>query len=82
VRAPSVPRRWFPRDDLDPDSFAFSILFGNQVDDRTPRKIGADAWFDRSEAERYVVSEQTVSISNSETLSLVLITDEKMLYER
>ena len=81
ARAPSVPRRWFPRDDLDPDSFAFGILFGDQADDRTPRKIGADAWFDRSEAERYIVYQQTVSIAKSEILTLVLITDEKMLQE-
>jgi hypothetical protein len=81
-RAPSVPRRWFPRDDLDPESFAFGILFGGQADDPVPRKIGADAWFDRSEAERYIVYEQTVRISKTDVLSLILVTEEKMLHER
>jgi len=79
TRAPSVPRKWFPQDILHADSFAFGVLFGNESDDRMPRKIGADAWFDRSEAERYEVHEQTCRTGPSEILTIVHMTDPRML---
>jgi hypothetical protein len=44
-----------------------------------PRKIGGDAWFDRWDAERFEVHEQTMRISSAETLTLVLISESKML---
>ena len=47
TRAPGVPSRWFPKDTLDADSFAFGVLYGGNADDAMPRKIGAEAWFDR-----------------------------------
>jgi hypothetical protein len=79
ARSPDVPDRWFPQDSLDSESFAFSILFGDAPDDRAPHKIGADAWFDRREAERFEVLEQTVRTAADEILTLVLITDGEML---
>ena len=79
ARSPDVPDRWFPRDDLAPDGFAINVLFGGAQEDRFPRKIGADAWFDRWEAERYEVYEQTIRISADETLTLVRIDDDAML---
>ena len=51
TRGPDVPSRWFPRDNLDSDSFAFGVLRGGQPDDSMPRRIGAEAWFDRWEAQ-------------------------------
>jgi hypothetical protein len=79
TRSPSVPRKWFPQDILDADSYAFGIQFGGRSDDPMPRKIGADAWFDRWDAERFEVHEQTIRTSSAETLTLVLISDPKML---
>jgi hypothetical protein len=79
TRAPSVPPRWFPQQNLDADSFAFGIQFGERPDDALPRKIGADAWFDRWDAERFDVHEQTTRTGSSETLTLVLFSDPKML---
>jgi hypothetical protein len=81
ARSPDVPGRWFPRDNLDPESFAFGVLFGQAQDDRNPRKIGADAWFERWEAERYEVFEQTIRIAPDEILTLVLMTEDAMLDE-
>ncbi|WP_315769640.1 MULTISPECIES: ImmA/IrrE family metallo-endopeptidase [unclassified Bradyrhizobium] len=82
VRGPDVPSRWFPRDELDAESFAFGVLFGRAADDSVPHKIGADAWFDRSEADRYVVHEQTIRSGDGEILSLILISNPSMLEER
>jgi Zn-dependent peptidase ImmA (M78 family) len=70
ARSPDVPDRWFPRKDLAAESFAFGVLFGHKADDTFPRKIGADAWFDRTEAERYEVREQTIQTANDEILTL------------
>jgi IrrE N-terminal-like domain len=78
-RGPEVPSRWFPRDDLDADSFAFGVLHAGKSDDPMPRKIGADAWFDRWDAEKYVVQEQTVRTATDEVLTLILISDPEML---
>lgn len=76
-----VPDRWFPQKALDRESSAFSILFGADADDTSPRKIDADAWFDRPEAEKYEVQEQTIRTGDDEILTLILIRDEAMLEE-
>ena len=81
TRGADVPSRWFPRDDLDADSFAFGVLHGGKPDDAMPRKIGADAWFDRQDAEKYEVQEQTIRTGADEVLTLILITDHEMLEE-
>jgi hypothetical protein len=73
------PHRWFPRDDLAAESFAFGVLFGDKTEDAFPRKVGADDWFDRWEAERYEVLEQTVRTGDAEILTLIIVTDDRML---
>jgi hypothetical protein len=82
VRSASVPRHWFPREDLDAKSFAFGIQFGGRSDDGAPRKIGADAWFDRQDAARFMVDEQTFRASRDETISLIAINQKAMLEDR
>lgn len=82
TRSPSVPSRWFPQDALDAESFAFGVLFGNEPDDPIPRKIDADAWFDRSEAERFEVHEQSIRIGSDEILTLILMNDPGMLEDQ
>lgn len=79
TRAPSVPEKWFPRDDLDAASFAFGVLYGKQPEDPIPRRIGADAWFDRREADRFDVQEQTMRVTPSEVVTLVILSDKEML---
>lgn len=78
-RSPSVPERWFPQEQLDSDSYAFDILFSRKAEETIPRKIGADAWFDRKGADEYEVREQSIRIGDGETLSLILIDDQRML---
>lgn len=79
ARAPSVPEKWFPKKSLDADSYAFDVQFGKKSDDPMPRKIRADAWFDRWDAERFEMYEQTMHNSTDETLTLLLLNDERML---
>jgi len=78
VRSKSVPTKWFPREDLDQESFAFGVQFGSHPEGSTPRKVGADAWFDRREAEQFEIHEQTMR-SGGDTLTLVTIRDPRML---
>jgi hypothetical protein len=73
-----VPNRWFPRADLDVDSSAFEVQFGNLERSRQSL-VGADAWFDRPEAERYELLEQNVRTVDGETLTLLVFQDERML---
>jgi hypothetical protein len=82
LRPLRVPERRFPRDDLDRESYAFEALFGNLPDQVHPRKIGADAWFDRAEAQRYEMFEHTFPLPNDQILTLLTFTDEGMIEER
>lgn len=79
VRGPGVPSKWFPQETLDSESYAFDILFGTSPDDRFPHKIGADAWFDRWDAQRFELTEQSMAIADGEILTLLVLTDGEML---
>ena len=78
-RSTDVPDHWFPQTDLDAASFAFDILFDGKPDCHSPRKVGADAWFDRRGADRYELREQTIRTDDDEVLTLLLIEDDHML---
>lgn len=80
-RGRDVPERWFPRDDLDAESNAFEALHSG-VDKAQPMLIGADAWFDRREAEQREVFEQTVRAGNGEVLTLLTFKNHGMLADR
>jgi Zn-dependent peptidase ImmA (M78 family) len=81
LRPPCVPDRWFPQESVDRESYAFDTLFGSGTEQAYPRKIGADAWFDRSEANRYELLEHTFRLPNNETLTLLTFTDSEMMEE-
>ncbi len=77
-KSASVPSRWFPRDDLDTESCAFALLFGAGPEEAFPRRIGADAWFDRAEAQRYELLEQSYALPNGDVMIVLLLNDPKM----
>lgn len=79
ARSPDVPERWFAQDQLDAESYAFDLLFGNGEEQNYPRVIGADAWFDRPEAQRYEIHEQSVRTADNEILTLLILKDGDML---
>lgn len=78
TRGPDVPERWFPRQDLDSESYAMDVLFGDSQRSRRIR-LGADAWFERREAEKFEILEQSVQVGDQEILSLVVLQDDEML---
>ncbi len=78
-RSRYVPDRWYPREELDRDSFAFDLVYGTRTEQPFPRKIGADAWFDRREAEEYELEEQSFRVSDDEVLTILHINEPRML---
>ncbi|MCD9824053.1 ImmA/IrrE family metallo-endopeptidase [Bradyrhizobium japonicum] len=78
-KAPSVPEHWFPKKELDHESYAFSALFGKHEDKGGPRRIGADAWFDRRGAEDFEIYEETFRVAADQICTILFFNDTKML---
>ena len=79
VRSIDIPEKWFPREDLDSESYAFDLLFGQAQEESHPCLIGADAWFDRDEAQRFELYEHSVRTADDEILTLLMVTEDRML---
>ena len=82
TRAPSLAEHWFPKSELDTASSAFAVVYGTRQGDSLPRKIRADAWFDCWEARGYDIHEETMRVGDGEVLTILLLTDGRMLEER
>ena len=81
TQAPMFHSRWFPKGELDPESSAFETVFGRSEGDEFPTLIGADAWFDRREAQHYEILEQSKRTYDEEVLVLLTIKDNRMIEE-
>lgn len=79
TRAPSLAEHWFPKNELDTASSAFEVVYGTRQSDPLPHKIRADAWFDCWEARGYDIHEQTMRVGDGEILTILLLTDQRML---
>lgn len=77
-RAQMIPEWWFPRGELDHESFAFEMLFGGTPESSYPQKIGADAWFDFRGVDRFEVQEQSFLLPNKEVLTLLILPEEAL----
>ncbi len=79
-RNKEVPRKLFPHQVLDHESSAFEVLFGKS--DKTRRQVASgDTWFNWWKADRYDVWEETVQLTDDETLTLLTWENEAMLEE-
>lgn len=82
-RSPAVPQRWFPRNELAPESKAMDVLYG-QVSKSQQRSVRADAWFDGCDACRYEILEQSIKVPSNDgggILTLLVFNDRRMLEE-
>lgn len=77
-RADSIPDDWFPRDDLDPSSPSFPVLFGI-VERSKSQSVSASLWFDRRDASRYRITEHSLKAHGGSMLTLLNLSDPKML---
>lgn len=73
-----IPERWFPKKELDADSYALDVLYGKS---RRSRRvlIGADAWFDNPGAGEFELYEQTMKGWGDEVLTILTFKDGEML---
>jgi hypothetical protein len=76
-RPDQIPR-WFPRDDLSAGSSAMNVLYGKNRFGRRST-VGAEAWFERWDASRYELYEQSFKISDQEVLTLLVFINAEML---
>ena len=72
-----VPKRWFPKGQLDAESFAMDALYKNSTQ-RKPNLIGAECWFDRYDANRYDIYEQSRKLGEV-VYTLLTFEDDDML---
>ena len=79
ARAPSVPRKWYPRETLEPDAFAFDVVFGSSPGNSCPMGLDALDWFDRGEANFFTIKEETRRIETNKSLSILTLTDADMM---
>lgn len=80
-RSKDIPQRWFPQDYLSHESSAFDIVYGNVENDTVQMKVNASAWFDRMEADRYELLEQSIAYGEGQSLTLLEFYDVDMLEE-
>lgn len=58
-----------------------NVLYGTNP--RSQRiSVGAEAWFDRREANRFEIQEQSYKVSDREILTLLVFTQAEMLEDR
>lgn len=70
--AAKIPGYWFPKIELDADSFALDLLHNADADDqRFPRKMGADAWFDNRASDRYEITEQSFRVPGEGVITIL-----------
>jgi hypothetical protein len=75
-----VPRRWYLKDKLDEDTFAYDLLFSNKSETGL-RKSSAESWFTNDDADDYELLEHSMMGREGEVLTL-LIPDGDMLDAR
>lgn len=69
-----VPRRWYLKDQLDEDSFAYEFLFSGKVQAGF-RKSSADTWFTNGDGQDHELREHSVGGRADEVITLILPSD-------
>lgn len=75
--AGDIPKRWFLKETLDEDTFAYDLLHGGK-ECRGLFKQPADVWFQNNDAGKYEVQEQCIA-STDETALILLYLEPSML---
>lgn len=81
VRASDVPNRWWLRDKLDNDSFAYELLTVGKTYP-VPRKQPGEVWFTNDDAHKYEVREHCQQTGNGDALVLIYLSDSEMMEAR
>jgi len=79
--AAHVPNRWFLKDTLDEDSFAYDLLTSGKAR-QTLGKQSADAWFKNDDADDYELLEHCIGRANGQVLVLLYLPESVMTNTR
>lgn len=74
-RSNEIADVWFPKESPEPESFAFDLSFNANKAPAGPRKVQASAWFDRRDASRFELTEDSVRVGDS-VYSILLLEDD------
>lgn len=77
-RSKDVAEIWFPKESPDPESFAFDLSFVENKTPAGPRKVQADAWFERWNANRFELIEDSIRMGDC-VYSILLLEDDGFL---
>lgn len=77
LRASHVPKRWWLRNHLDDDSFAYDVLYAGKSCNRLGKQP-AETWFENDDADQYEVLEQSMPSTNDQVLVLLYLNDPEM----
>jgi len=70
--ASRIPGYWKPKDELDPESFAFELLHNPlSQDEGFPRMVDAVDWFDNWAADRYMITEQSFRVPDEGVITIL-----------
>lgn len=69
-RTPDVPSRWYLKQQLDEDSFAYDLLASGK-EERGLKRSSADTWFTNADGDDYELREHSIAMG-SEVLTLLL----------
>jgi hypothetical protein len=78
---PNVPRTWSPKPEIDHGSPGFGMLFQERLNQPTEKRVGAHTWFDRRDAERFDVWEQSFKTVEGEVLTILTFKNQRMFEE-
>lgn len=80
LAAQDVPKRWWLCDVVDPDSFAYDVLFNGKTSGQG--KQPADTWFTNEDAGTFEVTEHAVRTRNDDVLVLIYLEGEAAFHSR
>lgn len=75
TRSQTVSRDWMPNSELRSTSSAFNMIFGKGSQAMPPRSMDASAWFNRWDASRFELVEESVRVAAAEVLTLLSFKD-------
>lgn len=77
--SPQVLPTWYPKAELDHSSPAFHMLFSMDRNQSTAKRVGAHIWFERRDADRFQITEQSFKVAEAEVITLLTFGDPRML---
>lgn len=77
IKASHVPKRWWLRNQLDDDSFAYDVLYAGKLCNRLGKQ-SAETWFENDDADQYEILEQSMPGPCGQVLVLLYLNDPEM----